>query len=315
VDRWVDLVRRGEFEAAWSVSDALLHSRAGVPCWHLPRHLQYVWDGTPLGGKRVLVRCYHGLGDSIQFARYMPLLKAIAAEVNVWVQPALLPLFRTVRGVDRLMPLHDGTPEAAYDVDVEIMELPHVFRTTLATIPRDVPYLEVDPLPLPRRLWLAVGLVWRAGEWDARRSIPFPLLQPLGKVPGVTWYILQRGPGLAEWDGGFGVLPRAGDLFEEARLVRALDLVISADTMPAHLAGALGVPVWTLLPVEADWRWMDGRDDSPWYPTMRLFRQGRGEDWGRVIRRVAAALSRRATGARPDHGGHAPGGRKVFPSR
>jgi hypothetical protein len=141
------------------------------------------------------------------------------------------------------------------------------------------------------------------------------LLQPLGKVPGVTWYILQRGPGLAEWDGGFGVLPRAGDLFEEARLVRALDLVISADTMPAHLAGALGVPVWTLLPVEADWRWMDGRDDSPWYPTMRLFRQGRGEDWGRVIRRVAAALSRRVTGARPDHGGHAPGGRKVFPSR
>jgi hypothetical protein len=172
------------------------------------------------------------------------------------------------------------------------MELPHVFRTTLATIPREVPYLYVEPLSLPHRGGLAVGLAWHAGAWDARRSIPFALLEPLGELPGVTWYILQRGPGLAEWCAGFGTLPEASGLFEEARVVRALDLVISVDTMPAHLAGALGVPVWTLLPAQADWRWMKNCDDSPWYPTMRLFRQGKDGAWEPVIARVAAALTR-----------------------
>ncbi|MGH8068519.1 MAG: hypothetical protein ACRERE_25445 [Candidatus Entotheonellia bacterium] len=116
-------------------------------------------------------------------------------------------------------------------------------------------------------------------------------------MPGITWYILQRGPGLTEWRAGFGSLPEARNLFEEARLIRALDLVISVDTMPALLAGALGVPVWTLLPAEADWRWMDGRDDSPWYPTMRLFRQPQDGAWEPVITRVATALERLSTGA------------------
>jgi hypothetical protein len=299
VDRWMDHMRRGEFEAAWAVSDTVLRARAGVPCWHLPRHLQYVWDGRPLAGRRVLVRCYHGLGDTIQFIRYMPLLKALAAAVSVWAQPPLLPLLGTMDGIDRLLPLHDGTPDVAYDVDVEVMELPHVFRTTLATVPAEVPYLRVEPVPLPYRGRLAVGLAWRAGEWDARRSIPLALLAPLGKVPGIAWYILQRGPGLIEWRDRFGILPRASNLFEEARLIRALDLVISVDTMPAHLAGALGVPVWTLLPAEADWRWMDGRDDSPWYPTMRLFRQARDGVWEPVIMRVAAALKRLTPDGRP----------------
>jgi hypothetical protein len=244
------------------------------------------------------VRCYHGLGDTIQFIRYMPLLKALAAAVTVWAQPPLLPLLGTMHGIDRLLPLHDGTPDVAYDVDVEVMELPHVFRTILATVPAEVPYLRVESVPLPCRGRLAVGLAWRAGEWDARRSIPLALLAPLGKVPGIAWYILQRGPGLIEWRDGFGILPRASNLFEEARLIRALDLVISVDTMPAHLAGALAVPVWTLLPAQADWRWMDGRDDSPWYPTMRLFRQAQDGVWEPVIMRVAAALKRLTTGGR-----------------
>jgi hypothetical protein len=297
VDRWLYHMRRGEFEAAWAVSDEVLRLRAGVPCWHLPRHRQYVWDGTPLAGKRVLVRCYHGLGDTIQFIRYAPLLKALATEVRVWAQPVLLPLLRTMRGIDQLLPLHDGTPEGAYDVDVEVMELPHVFRTTLATLPAEIPYLQVAPGALPHDERLAVGLVWGAGEWDARRSIPLAQLMPLAGVPGITWYIFQRGPGLAERPDGFGVIPATRHLFEEARLMRALDLLISVDTLPAHLAGALGVPVWTLLPVDADWRWMEGRDDSPWYPSMRLFRQVRAHDWPAVIAHVAAALERRSAGA------------------
>jgi Glycosyltransferase family 9 (heptosyltransferase) len=298
MDRWMDYMRQGEFEAAWVISDAVLRLRAGVPCWHLPRHLQHVWDGTPLAGRHVLVRCYHGLGDTIQFIRYMPRLKALATAVTVWAQPALLPLLRTMQGIDRLLPLHDETPDVAYDVDVEVMELPHVFRTTLATIPAEIPYFHVEPAPLPRQRQLAVGIAWRAGEWDARRSIPFSLLTPLWDVPGITWYVLQRGPGLAERRAGCGILPRTGNLLEEARLIRALDLVISVDTMPAHLAGALGMPVWVLLPAQADWRWMNGRDYSPWYPSMWLCRQARGGAWKPVITRVAAALARLTTGAK-----------------
>ena len=285
-------MRRGEFERAWVVSDAVLRSRAGQPCWHLPRHLQYIWDGTPLHGKRVLIRCYHGLGDTIQFIRYGPLVKEIAAEVIVWAQPKLIPLLSTMRGIDRLLPLHDGTPDVEYDLDVEVMELPHVFRTTLRTLPAEVPYIHVDPVPLKRDGRLAVGIAWRAGDWNERRSIPFPLLAPLKAVSGVAWYIFQRGPTLAEWCDGFGSVPEANNLFEEARVMRSLDLMISVDTMQAHLAGALGVPVWNLLYADADWRWMEGRNDSPWYPTMRLFRQERPGDWKPVIAQVAAELRR-----------------------
>src|SRR5919202_270538 len=231
--RWTSCMRRGAFEAAWAISDAVLRARAGVPCWHWPRHLQYVWDGTPLTGKRVLVRCYHGLGDTIQFIRYAPLIKEVAREVLVWAQPALLQLFRTMRGIDRLLPLHDGTPEVEYDVDVESMELPHLFRTTLATIPAEIPYLHVAPAALPRHGRLAVGLVWAAGDWEPRRSIPFPLLAPLAAVPGVALYILQRGPALDQYQHGLGSLCGSDDVVEAARIMRALDLVISVDTMPA----------------------------------------------------------------------------------
>jgi Glycosyltransferase family 9 (heptosyltransferase) len=289
-------MRRGAFEAAWAISDAMLQTRAGIPCWHWPRHLQYIWDGTPLDGKRVLVRCYHGLGDTIQFIRYAPLIKDIAREVIVWAQPVLLPLLHTVRGIDRLLPLHDGSPDVEYDVDVESMELPHIFRTTVATIPAEIPYLHIAPAALPRHGHLAVGLVWAAGNWEhARRSIPFPLLVPLAAVPGVTLHILQRGPALANYQHDVGMLSGSDDVVEASRLIRALDLVISVDTMPAHLAGALGVPVWTLLDAAADWRWMDGREDSPWYPTMRLFRQDASAAWEPVMTRVVAELTRFST--------------------
>ncbi|HEX6748885.1 MAG TPA: glycosyltransferase family 9 protein [Longimicrobium sp.] len=291
---WFRAVRRGDFAAAWRASDAVLRARVGVPCWHLPRHEQWVWDGTPLDGRRVLIRCYHGLGDTLQFIRYAPRVKAVAAEVTVWAQPALLPLLRTVSGIDRLLPLHDGVCEAEHDVDVEVMELPHVFRSTLADLPADVPYLHADPAPLAKDGRLAVGLVWRAGDWDDRRSIPLPLLAPLADVPGVALHLLQRGDALAEAPDGFGVVSGSDDVTECARVMRALDLVVTVDSMPAHLAGALGVPVWTLLHADCDWRWMDARDDSPWYPTMRLFRQERQGDWEPVVRQVAAHLRRLA---------------------
>jgi hypothetical protein len=292
---WMWHMRRGAFEEAWRITDNDLKARAGKPCWHLPRHIQYIWNGTPLNGKRVLVRCYHGLGDTIQFIRYAPLIKAMAREVIVWAQPPLLPLLETVEGIDRLLPLHDGSPEADYDVDVEIMELPHLFRTTLATIPSRIPYIHVASLPLsPGNELPAVGLVWKAGDWDESRSIPFSFLRPLFEMENINFFILQGDAPTAGWQEGIGINPGTFDLCNYARAIRGLDLLISVDSMPAHLAGAQGIPVWALLKADADWRWMDDRSDTPWYPTMQLFRQSQPGDWRSVIEQVKGELEQRS---------------------
>lgn len=282
-------MRRGDFVTAWNISDTLLHTSQNET--DLPRWFQRVWDGSSVIDKRVLLRCYHGLGDTLQFIRYAPLLKAISAEVIVWTQPSLIPLLQSVRGIDRLLPLHDGEPEVEYDVDLELNELPHLFRTTLTSIPADVPYIFVEPASLPRSGPLRVGLIWQSGDWDNRRSIPFSDVKRLGHVPGIDWHILQREAARAGWDGTFGSISGGDNPLDDARIMRELDLVVSVDTMTAHLAGALGVPTWTLLPREADWRWMLDRVDTPWYPTMRLFRQREKGNWDDVIDNVAEQLS------------------------
>lgn len=290
-DPWIEAMRRGDFAAAWKISDALLPATRAQDHRTVPRHLQNIWDGRPVANKRVLVRCYHGLGDTIQFIRYAALLKRVATKVIVWVQPSLIPLLRGVAGIDQLLPLHDGMPEVEYDVDVELNELPYVFRTTVENIPADVPYLRVDRALLPcANEKIHVGLIWQSGDWDATRSIPFPLLRPLSQLPRVEWHILQRDARLAGWNGQFGVLSGGDNPLDDARVMLALDLVISVDTMTAHLAGALGQQTWTLLPFNADWRWMNDRNDNAWYPTMRLFRQKREGDWEGVIDEVNCAL-------------------------
>jgi hypothetical protein len=285
--RWMLLMRRGEWDAAWALSDAALGPRD----WTKPRHLQAIWDGTPLAGRRVLVRCYHGLGDTIQFIRFVAPLQEIAREVTIWAQPGLIPLLATLRDPPRLLPLHDGAPECDFDVDIEVMELAHALRVTPATLPSRVPYLHPPPAPQRPDGTLRVGLAWRAGEWDSRRSVPPALLLPLASIPGVALHILQRGKALAERPCGFGSVSGSDDALQAATLMRGLDLVISVDSMPAHLAGALGRPVWLLLARHADWRWMEGREDSPWYPTMRLFRQDRDGDWTGPVARLHAALT------------------------
>jgi hypothetical protein len=286
-------MRVGQFAAAWEISDRLLQTRAGASHHDVPRHLQSIWTGAPLDGRRVLVRCYHGLGDTIQFIRYARLLRPRVSELLVWAQPRLIPLLRGVAGIDRLIPLCDGGVGVEYEVDVEIMELPYIFRTTVDTIPADVPYLHSTPAAIERTSGPAVGLVWRAGDWAPNRSIQFELLAPLLDTRA-TWYVLQGGGGLEERPPGFGIAAGIDDVVELAQVIRSLDLLITIDSMPAHLAGALGTPVWTLLSADADWRWMTGRDDSPWYPTMRLFRQEREGEWEPVLARVAAALKRQA---------------------
>src|ERR1043166_4059592 len=160
VDKWIEAMRSGDFAAAWKISDRLLLTRGAEDQFQLPRWRQSIWDGSDVAGKRVLVRCYHGLGDTIHFIRYASLLKKIATEVIVWVQPSLIPLLRDVEGIDRMLPLHDGSPDVEYDVDLELSELPYIFRTSLESIPARVPYVFVGPPVISSDGRKRVGLIW-----------------------------------------------------------------------------------------------------------------------------------------------------------
>jgi hypothetical protein len=291
MDAWMHAMRNGDFAGAWLISDRVLRERraSAAAQFNLPRHLQHLWDGSPIEGKRVLVHCYHGLGDTIQFVRLLPLLRARAREVILWAQPVLLDLLRDCPGIDRLEPLHDGAPQIERDADVELMELAHLLRLTLAKIPTRMPYLRVRRVAIPRRdSRKRVGLVWRAGDWDAARSIPASALAPLRSLHDVRWVSLQ----FAARDCPLPAVDLAcADLREQAQRMQNLDLIISVDTLAAHLAGALGLRTWLLLPQPCDWRWMTQRADSPWYPTLQLFRQHEQGDWSGVIEQVRTALA------------------------
>lgn len=287
---WMYHMRRGNFEEAWKFSDKVMQERTGKPCWHLPRHQQYFWNGTPLHNKRVLVRCYHGLGDTIQFVRFIPQLRAIAKEVTLWVQPSLIPLLKDFPGIDKLLPLHDGEVEADYDVDIEIMELSHIFRATTDSIPFPDSYLNVAAVSVFPADAFTVGLVWKAGPWDERRNIPFKLLKPLFENDDIDFVILQAAAEKNGWVNGYGLYPEELPLCDYAAVVKGLDLLITVDSMPAHLAGAMSTPVWTLLHANADWRWMIDRNDSPWYQSMKLFRQREQGNWGPVVNEICEAL-------------------------
>jgi len=288
--QWFAHMRRGDLDAAWRVSEEVMRRRGGASHAHLPRHEQAIWNGTPLDGRRVLIRCYHGLGDTIQFIRYAPLVHAIAKEVIVWAQPELIPILRTAPGIDRLEALHEGAPDVEYDVDVEVMELPFVFRSTLGTLPAALPYLRAPSAALERDAPLMVGLAARAGDWGTPRSVPLDALAPLAAIPGVSVRLLHP-CATPRSEGPFRTTGGTDSILGTASLMRALDLVISADTMPAHLGAALGVPVWTLLRRDADWRWLHEPDRCAWYPGMRLYRQDDAGDWEPVVARVAEALA------------------------
>ena len=280
---WLDAVRHGDFAAAWLISDRVLEERrAAGPYWHLPRHEQWLWDGRPPAGRRVLVHCYHGLGDTIQFARFLPALSQLAREVLVWAQPSLVSLLRTLPGVGQVLPLHDGSPEVQRDADVEVMELAHLLRVTQAELPTLVPYF-VAPSAQRLSARFSVGVGLTSGQWDPRRSVPTEALGNLDD--GKDWFSLQLESPIA----GMRDVSTP-DIVALAGRLMSLDLVITVDTMLAHLAGALGVPTWTLLPHDADWRWQTDRDDSPWYPTMRLFRQPCAGNWSSVLDGVRREL-------------------------
>jgi hypothetical protein len=296
-DDWMAAVRAGDFARAWAINDRDLARRIAerTPKHEGPRHLQHIWRGEPLDGARVLVRCYHGLGDTIQFIRFAKPLRQIAREVIVWAQPELLSLIKNVEGVDRVLPLHDGAPEADYDVDIEIMELAYALRATQRCISQTVPYLKspegrsnVTHRPFDDRN-LRVGIVCRAGDWDQRRSVELSRLAPLANIEGVRLHLLQP-THVSERPLSFGADDcTSAEIADVAATLSRLDLILTVDTMMAHLAGAMKVPVWTMLCTDCDWRWGTGAN-TPWYPSMRLFRQPLAGEWSAVIDEISSEL-------------------------
>lgn len=297
-------MRRGDFAAAWAVSDAVLAARdtATRDDPRLPYHRRWVWDGRGYAGRRVLVRSYHGLGDAIQFARFLPLLRPRVRSLALEVQPELVPLLSGLCGPDRPIPFRLDAPHPPSECDFELMELPHALRITAESLPGAVPYLAAAPARVAAARarigagGLRVGLCWQAGDWDPGRSVPLAMLAPLLALPGLRLVSLQRGRAAAEATaphapGFINPRDRSADVPETAALIAAVDLVITVDTMVAHLAGALGRPAWLMLTAGADWRWMEGRADSPWYPTLRLYRQAVPGDWRAPLQAIAADLA------------------------
>jgi hypothetical protein len=223
---WLCHMRNGDFDAAWRVSDEVLVTGLRTPATrHLHLSRQALWNGEPLDGKRVLIRCCHGLGDTIQFVRYVPLLRRTARRVIVQAQAAIGDLLQHVSGIDAIATLYDEVSDELYDCAVEVMELPFVFRTMLGNVPAETPYLGVQPRHVPRFDGnIAVGLVWQSGVWDKRRSIPVELLAAFDRIPGVTLHILQRGRALAERPQNFGIESGSDDILEAARVIAGLIL-------------------------------------------------------------------------------------------
>lgn len=279
---WAEALRRNDFQRAWELSDtSLAEYRVSGAIKHAgERHQQRVWRGEDLKNRSVLVRCYHGLGDTIQFIRFAKPLREVAREVIVWSQPELVSLVRQVDGVDQVLPLHDGTPNASFDVDVEVMELAHALRVTPQLISGRVPYLpRLTGKKPPERPALSIGIVWEAGAWNPNRSVPAQLFACLLEQGDIRLLSFQQGPARALASTIPAEDAAVRDIEMLATRIMQLDLLISVDTMVAHLAGALGASVWTLLHRDCDWRWPKTGRDTIWYPTMRLFHQNTDGDW------------------------------------
>ncbi len=282
---WASAMRAGRYPDAWALAAMTLAERDPATCDDptLPYHKRWVWDGWAVDGRDVLVRCYHGLGDTIQYARFLPLLAARAASVTVEVQPRLLRLIAGIASDVALVPFDPAHPIAPREVNLEITELDFALRATPAdALP---PYLAARAATLPDG---TVALNYGAGDWDRTRCVPPDLLARLCRhAPCIT---------LMPEPTDLPVLNPEGcpfDMDETAMLVAGASLVVTVDTMIAHLAGAMDRPTWLLLKAEPDWRWAPDRRDSAWYPAMRLYAQPRPGDWAAVVAEVERDLAER----------------------
>ena len=298
---------QGDFARGWSEYEW----RWTMSTFARRRCTQPVWDGGPLDGKTILLAAEQGLGDTLQFIRYAPLVRQRAARVIVEVHRPLRRLAKTCPGVDKVIAMGETPPP--FDTYVPLMSLPGLFGTTLETIPAEIPYLHADAELVEQ--WrpeitslpgFKVGIAWQGSPqnaMDRERSLPLRLFERLARVPGVTLVSLQKGAAcqqIAEVADRFRLIDfgsrldeMSGPFMDTAAIMRHLDLVVTCDSALAHLAGALGTPVWVALMHTPDWRWLLDRGDTPWYPTARLFRQGRARDWEPVFDEMAAVLAQK----------------------
>jgi hypothetical protein len=299
------LLAQGELAAGWAEYEWRF-ACPGFPKLNLtgPR-----WNGAPLRGRKLLVCAEQGLGDTLQFIRYLPLANEKFGAVTFAAPKALVPLLRQSGFANVLA---NGDTSIEYDTWMPLVSLPGLFGTTLETVPARSPYLFADSRlvshwreVLGESAAFRVGIAWQGRKsfgGDRFRSIPLAQFQALA-LPGVELISLQQGPGrkqLADVEGRFAVRDLGaevdrdrGSFMDTAAIMQSLDLVMTSDSAVAHLAGGLGVEGWTALPLAADWRWLTAREDSPWYPTMRLFRQVQFDNWTEVFVRMAAALKAR----------------------
>ncbi|HEY9907785.1 MAG TPA: tetratricopeptide repeat protein [Thermosynechococcaceae cyanobacterium] len=298
-----------EYEWRWQVKLPTFQPMRAFP--------QPLWDGSPLNGQTIFLHAEQGMGDVLQFVRYVAIVVQRGGRVILEAHPPLLNLLRSTPGVIQVVPY--GSPPTVFDIHAPLLSLPHILGITLETIPAEVPYLVVGEgegrsLPLPPHHpthcpITKVGLVWSGNPdnpYNRTRAVPIAQLLELDDLPGIQLYSLQKAPTATDLD-QLQSHPKVIDLREHltdfvqtAALIQQLDLVISVDTAVTHLAGAMGKPVWLLLPFAPDWRWLLDRSDSPWYPTMRLFRQTVAGDWTSVLAEVREALQVREVAASGD---------------
>ncbi|MBW4579432.1 MAG: tetratricopeptide repeat protein [Tildeniella nuda ZEHNDER 1965/U140] len=313
-NRSLILLTEGNYHQGFPEYEWRLKTQEFPPC----PFRQPLWDGSDLTGRTILLHAEQGLGDTIQFIRYAAIVAQRGGRIVLTCHQPLMRLLSTVPEIAQLVPL--GYPVPNFDVYAPLMSLPGILGTTLETVPAQIPYLTPPAesrvqLAIPPRLKelakqpdqshqppLKVGIVWSGGHLykkNQSRSCPLMHFQRLLQLPDIAYYSLQKGIAqinLAElgWESQVQDLSsQLSDLADTAAAIAQLDLVITVDTSIAHLAGALGKPVWVLLTFLPDWRWMLHREDTPWYPTMRLFRQTQPDDWQGVLDRLSQALLRR----------------------
>jgi tetratricopeptide (TPR) repeat protein len=298
----VNLLLRGNYRQGWVEMNWRRMDRTNPASRPFPKA---IWDGVPLGGRTILLTAEQGMGDVIQFLRYAPIVAARNARVIVEVQAPLMETARRVAGVSGVVEQNTTASVQSlppFDTHCPLMSLPMVLGTDTSSIPANIPYITAPPDRIPA--WKEriaalpgkkVGLVWAGNpkyKKDKVRSIPTEKLAALASVPGVSWVSLQKQKP-AEPPADLKLADFTADLHDfadTAALIEQLDLVVAVDTAVAHLAGAMGKTVWILLPSVPDWRWLLDREDSPWYPTAKLFRQKTPGDWSEVLTRVAAAI-------------------------
>jgi len=308
------LLALGKFDEGWIEYEWRWKCKEFSP----PSYQQPLWDGSALDGRTILLHAEQGLGDTLQFIRYAPLVKERGGRVLVACQKPLLQLLASCPGIDQLVPYNDPLPD--FDVTIHLLSLPRVFGTTLANVPANVPYLFAEPALLSH--WqrelsgyrtYRVGIAWQGNpqhSGDAQRSFPLAQLAAIAQLDGVKLFSLQKIYGTEQLstasfpviDLGSRLDESIGPFMDMAAVMKNLDLVICPDTAIVHLAGALGVPTWLALPFGSEWRWLRERTDSPWYPSVRLFRQEQAGDWAGVFARMAAALSSHLQASRRTRG-------------